>query len=42
VGGPVAKVPCEEEAASEKLDLENRGVRGRFKSSEFEILGHWR
>jgi len=42
VGGPVAKVPWEEDAASEKLDLENRGVRARFKFSEFEILGHWR
>ena len=28
--------------AFEKLDLENRGVRARFKVSEFEILGHWR
>ena len=41
-GGPVAKVPWEEDAASEKLDLENCGVRARFKFSEFEILGHWR
>ena len=38
----MTKAPWEQDAASEKLDLENCEVRARFNTSEFEILGHWR